>query len=268
MTTLWVICGAGRGVGKTHLAERLCEVLPNSVYAKRGHGPPQAGKPTNFFNTEEELTGFIEQCTPTYDHIVVESNARARRAQGDIIIFVDGIRGKTDVRADADLLRSQSHLWVYPGASVRDWQRFLRPQLSDSRLREAVCKALAEQKRYLNDSGLAAHTKVWLENNGMYAFGSGLAQLLEGVERTGTLSEAAQTARISYRHAWDMIKAAEKHLGQQLILPQSGGIGGGQSTLSANGRHLLQVFKRLNREVADFAETQFAACYHEESPDE
>jgi len=268
MMTLWVICGAGRGVGKTHLAQRLCNLLPNSVYAKCGHGQPQAGKPTNFFNTESQLAAFIEQCGASYDHIVVESNAWARHGQGDIIIFVDNIRGQTDVRSDTDLLRSQSHLWVYPGASVRDWKRVLRCKLRDGHLCEAVCEVLAEQKRYLSDSGVVVRAKTWFEMDGMHILGTGVAQLLEGVERTGTLRDAARAARISYRHAWDMIKTAEQHLGKELILPRSGGIGGGQSVLSADGRHLLEVFRRVSREVADFADARFVACHHEESPDE
>ena len=265
---LWVICGAGRGVGKTHLAQRLCEVLPNSVYAKCGHGQPQVGKPTNFFSSEEELAAFIEQYAVTYDHIVVESSGRARRGEGDIIIFVGSIRGQTDVRSDVDLLRSQAHVSVCSGASVRDWERCLSRKLSDRRLCTAVCDALAEQKRHLSDSGLAVRTKVWFETDGMHAFGTGLARLLEGVERAGTLREAARAARISYRHAWDMIKTAEDHLGKELILRQPGGVGGGHSALAADGRYLLEILRRLNREVADFANARFAACHREESLDE
>ena len=265
---LWVICGAGRGVGKTHLAQRLCEVLPNSVYAKCGHGQRQAGKPANFFTTEEDLAAFIEQCAETYDHIMAESNGRARRGEGDIIIFIDGIRRQTDIRSDVDLLRSQAHLRVGASASNRQWRRVLRGKLPDRSLREAVCEVLSEQKRYLGGSELTARTKVWLEVDGMHAFGSGLAQLLEGVARTGTLQEAARAAHISYRHAWDMIKSAEKHLGKELILPQPGGIGGGRSALAADGRHLLEVFRRLNREVAAFTDARFAACQQEESPDD
>jgi len=256
------------GVGKTHLAQRLCEVLPNSVYAKCGHGQRQPDKPVNFFNTEDDLAVFIEQCTGTYDHIVVESNGWAWRGEGDIIIFVECTRGQTDVRSDVEMLRSRAHLRVGASASVHQWRRVLRRKLPDTELREAVCEALTEQKHYLGGWELAARTKVWLEADGMHAFGSGLAQLLEGVARTGTLREAAQAAHISYRHAWDMIKKAEKHLGKELILPQPGGIGGGHSALAADGRHLLKVFRRLNREVADFAKARFAACQWEESSDE
>jgi len=266
---LWVICGAGRGVGKTHLAQRLCDILPNSVYAKCGHGQRQADKPANFFNTEEQLAVFVQQSCASYDHIVVESNAWARRGHGDIIIFLDAMHGQTDVRSDVDLLRSQAHLWLYSGASVRDWKRVLCHKLADSSLCKAVCEVLAEQKRYLSNSGLAVRSKVWFEMEGMHIFGTGLARLLEGVARSGTLREATRAAHISYRHAWDMVKTAEKHLGKQLILPHSGGIGGGQSALSAEGRHLLEVFRRIDREVAEFADARFAACSSDkESPDE
>ncbi len=266
---VWVLCGAGRGVGKTHLAQRLCEILPNSVYAKCGHSQRQANKPANFFNTEEQLAVFVQQSCASYDHIVVESNAWARRGRGDIVIFVDAIHGQTDVRTDVDELRSHAHLWLYSGASGRDWNRILRRKLADNGLCKAVCEALAEQKRYLSNSGLAVCSKVWFEVEGMHIFGTGLARLLTGVERCGTLREATRAAHISYRHGWDMIKTAEKHLGKQLILPHSGGIGGGQSALSVEGRHLLEVFRRIEREVAAFAGTRFAAgSSDEESPDE
>ena len=44
MSVVWVICGAGRHVGKTRVATRLCGELPNSVYAKQGHGRAKSGK--------------------------------------------------------------------------------------------------------------------------------------------------------------------------------------------------------------------------------
>ena len=44
----------------------------------------------------------------------------------DIIIFLDAIHGEAGVRSDVDLLRSQAHLWLYSGASVRDWKRVFR----------------------------------------------------------------------------------------------------------------------------------------------
>lgn len=148
MTLTWVICGAGRRVGKTHLAERLCEVLPNAAYAKQGHGAKKPGKPENLFHTDAELAAFINSRAATCEHVVVESNELARQGRGDLIIFIDGIPGETDYRDDVDRLRSQSHLQVTSSASVADWQKTLGDKLGSSELCDAVCDVLAEHRRH------------------------------------------------------------------------------------------------------------------------
>jgi FdhD protein len=148
MTLTWVICGAGRRVGKTHLAERLCEVLPNAVYGKQGHGAKKPGKPENLFHTDAELAAFINRCPETCEHVVVESNELARQGRGDIIIFIDGIPGETDYRDDVDLLRSRSQLHVGSSAPIDDWKEILRDQLGAGELRDAVCEVLAEHRRH------------------------------------------------------------------------------------------------------------------------
>lgn len=258
MTLTWVICGAGRRVGKTHLAQQLCALLPDAAYAKQGHGPRRAGKPPNFFHTQAALERFIKSCRGRRQHVVVESNALARKGAGDIIIFIDGIPGRTNFRADVPLLRARAHLHVGPAAAIRDWRRVLRQKLRQPRLCGAVCDLLVDHQRFLSRAGPVVRTKVWLALEGMHAFGSGLARLLEAINQCGTLRAAARLNRMSYRHAWDLIRHAQKHLGRPLIVPQAGGVGGGRSTLSPEGRHLLAAFRQLEREVATFARQRAA----------
>jgi FdhD protein len=152
MTLTWVICGAGRQVGKTHLALRLCEILPNSVYAKQGHGEKHPDKPANFFHTDEELAAFIDHSGRSCDHIVIESNELAREGAGDIVIFIDGIPGRTDFRDDVDLLRSRSHLQITFGASHAAWENVIGSKLNSPELCRAVCEALVAQQCNLNGS--------------------------------------------------------------------------------------------------------------------
>ncbi len=267
MTTVWVICGAGRGVGKTHLAERLCEVLPRATCAKCGRGHPKPHKPQNFFGTQRQLASFIASARRSHQHIVVESNAWVHSGEGDIVIYVDAVEGETDVRSDAGVLRAKSHLVVARDASVENYRTFVASKLSDSALCEAVCDILTEHKRHFEKPALAVRSKVWFVLDESHAFGPGAAKLLEGVERYGTLREAASAAQMSYRYAWGLIKAAEKQLHRRLVLPSSGGIGGGRSTLTFHGRYLLRVFRRISSEVADFADSRFAAHYHKELSD-
>ena len=130
--TTWVICGAGRGVGKTHLARRLCEILPGAVYAKCGHGTPEPGGPENFFRTKAKLDAFLASLRESVQHVVVESGAMAREGEGDVIIFLDGIDAVTDVRDDVGQLRANAHVKVSTGVAVRDWKRALRGKVAEA----------------------------------------------------------------------------------------------------------------------------------------
>ncbi len=141
MTLTWVICGAGRGVGKTHLARHLCNLLPNSIYIKHGCGKPVPSKPPNIFASEEEVASFIDASYDKYEHIILESNTWARKGQGDVIIFVEGDPSQTTIRPDVDQLRSAAHLHFSSDTSVAEWREVLQHKLSNT-LCEAVCSSL------------------------------------------------------------------------------------------------------------------------------
>jgi len=106
-------------------------------------------------------------------------------------------------------------------------------------------------------------TKLWLVLTSRHGMGEGLAGLLDHVAQHGSLSEAARRSEISYRHAWDMIRDAERRLGRKLIHAQPGGTGGGSSSLSDEGRRLVDIFAQLDREVAAFASRRLAELLNE-----
>jgi len=257
---IWVICGAGRRVGKTHLAGRLCELLPNSVYVKQGHGRPKRGKAANFFRSPGQVKAFVEAHREEYDHFVIESNALARQGAGDAVIYIAPPPGRADVRPDAEALRAAAHVRVSAGASRHQWRRALTGRI-DPKLRDRVCQALAEQAEFLTRCRLTAMTKVWLEAAGKRAFGEGLAELLAEIDRTGSLRKACESSGMSYRYAWKLIRSAESHLGRPLVRARPGGAGGGGSSLSRDGRHLLDLFRALDTDVADYAAERFAELY-------
>ena len=261
MSLLWVICGAGRRVGKTHLARRLCEMLPNSVYAKQGHGRPKKGKCANFFRSSREVEAFVAAQRGRREHVVVESNALARAGCGDVIVYVEAPPGRADVRSDAAALRSAAHVQVAGEARPGRWRAVLRAVPIGPKLRRAVCRVLADQAEFLARRRLTARTKVWLAAGGAHAFGAGLADLLGEIERLGSLRRAAEQAGMSYRYAWKLIRTAEAHLGRPLLVTRSGGARGGGSEVSPDGHRLLATFRRLDAEVAEFAAGRLAALY-------
>jgi molybdate transport system regulatory protein len=261
MSLTWIICGAGRGVGKTTLALQLCELLPESVYVKCGCGQSKPDRPGMFFNHPDQVKTFIGSDANANQHIIVESNTLAKSACGDMIIFIDGIAGKTNFRNDVEILRSTAHIKISPDTTPADWKKVLSAKVGSKSTRDAVCDFLVAQKQFLFGSTPTVRSKIWFEAGGALIFGNGLARLLENIARSGTLQDAAKTSDMSYRYAWNLIRMAEHHFGKVLIERHAGGQSGGSSTLSSEGMHLLNIFKQLNKEVAAFTDEKFAQLY-------
>lgn len=84
---------------------------------------------------------------------------------------------------------------------------------------------------------MAPRVKVWLESQGNYAFGFGIAEILQAVDRARSIKQAAGDLGKSYRYVWGRIKKAEKTLGQQLVETQIGGKDAQRSTLTPAAQH-------------------------------
>jgi len=240
---------------------QLCEVLPDSIYAKYGHGRIKHDKPGKYFNNLKDLDFFIDTAKNSYKHIIVESNAMAALGQGDIIIFIDGLEGKTHFRNDTEKLRAAADIKICRDTTIVGWKKALTNKLSSKTINDAVCDLLLSQKRYLFGCKTTVRSKIWFEVAGAHAFGSGLARLLENINHSGTLRNAAKASNMSYRYAWNLIRMAEHHFGKVLINRHAGGRCGGSSELSPDGLHMLDVFKQLNEQVAVFTDKKFAELY-------
>lgn len=261
MSMIWVICGAGRSVGKTTVALGLCEVLPDSIYAKCGHGTVKLEKKGNFFNNIKQLKSFIKAAVGSHKHIIVESNALAKSNNSDILIFIDGTKGITNFRKDTEELRAAANIKIFPDANLTDWKKVISSKIISKRICDEICELLLGQKRFLFSPKPVVRSKVWFESSGAHIFGSGLAGLLENVNRSGTLQKAAKASNMSYRYAWNLINMAERHFGKMLINRHAGGKSGGSSILSSEGLRMLDVFRKLNDEVAAFTDEKFAELY-------
>jgi molybdate transport repressor ModE-like protein len=100
--------------------------------------------------------------------------------------------------------------------------------------------------------------KVWVECRGRYAFGFGLAEILQAVERAGSFKEAASDLGKSYRYIWGRVKEAEKVLGQQLVVTQVGGKEPKRSFLTPAARRLVASFLSLRGRLTHLVEREFA----------
>ncbi len=90
--------------------------------------------------------------------------------------------------------------------------------------------------------------RVWLDNNGK-AFGEGPYRLLKGVEKLGSLHQAAIEMKMSYRKAWLTLKTCEEKLGFALLDRKAGGTSGGGSHLTAKGQDFIKRYERFRKDV-------------------
>ncbi len=102
---------------------------------------------------------------------------------------------------------------------------------------------------YSMDDLIKVRAKLWLEIDGKPFFGEGRFQLLKGIDKYGSINQAAKAARIPYRRAWSYLHAMEDRLGIKLIVTQTGGYNGGGTTLSVEARVFLKRYEDMMSEL-------------------
>ena len=110
---------------------------------------------------------------------------------------------------------------------------------------------------------LRARSKVWIERDGEVVLSEWRIDLLDAVAETGSLSKAAERLGVPYRTAWDRIRQLESRLGVQLLASESGGSAGGGSTLTTEGRDIVERFRRMTTGIAELVDRRFSEEFGE-----
>lgn len=113
---------------------------------------------------------------------------------------------------------------------------------------------------------LVPKVKVWLEHGGDYVFGLGIAQILQAVDRTGSIKQAAADLGKSYRHVWGRIKEAEAAFGRSLVESHVGGRGTHRTTLTPQARQMTARFLELRSRMYGLIETEFIRLFDDDAP--
>ncbi len=98
--------------------------------------------------------------------------------------------------------------------------------------------------------------KVWLDHNGK-AFGEGPRELLTRVEKTDSLHQAAHQMNMSYSKAWQLIRTIERRLGFTFLDKKVGGLSGGGSRVTPEGKEFLRRYERFELDVKKVIEKTY-----------
>ena len=93
---------------------------------------------------------------------------------------------------------------------------------------------------------------IWIETSTGLKIGKGRALLLEQIDKSGSIAEAARQTKIPYRKAWGMIREMNESNSLPLVDKSIGGKEGGGSSLTSEGRRILSEFKRINQSFIQF----------------
>ncbi len=105
--------------------------------------------------------------------------------------------------------------------------------------------------------------RIWVEIDGTIALTEAGADLLEQIEATKSLSEAARRLRFGYRRAWMLVDGMNRRWQKPLVKTATGGTRGGGSRLTELGREVLRGYRDVQIQVEaslDRATTSFAAA--------
>lgn len=83
--------------------------------------------------------------------------------------------------------------------------------------------------------------------------GVGKIELLEGIARTGSLSQAAREMRMSYRRAWLLLEDMNLSFDHPVAHASVGGRGGGGVVLTSFGSGLVAGYRRLESSLRPLA---------------
>jgi molybdate transport repressor ModE-like protein len=100
--------------------------------------------------------------------------------------------------------------------------------------------------------------KLWLSSEDAEGvFGDGKWRLLKKIDAKGSLKAASQSLHISYRKAWGDLKKTQQYLDLPLVEKQRGGVKGGRTALTEQGKKWVEAYTRFRSDIEKATEKAY-----------
>ncbi|MFC2068352.1 winged helix-turn-helix domain-containing protein [Chloroflexota bacterium] len=94
--------------------------------------------------------------------------------------------------------------------------------------------------------------RVWIEKDGELYLGWGRIMLLERIDSLGSIAAAARSMSLSYRNAWLWTESINRLAPTPMVEKTTGGLGGGYTHLTEEGRKVIGQYKVLRDKLQEF----------------
>lgn len=101
-----------------------------------------------------------------------------------------------------------------------------------------------------------------------HKLGPGKVQLLEAIDQYGSLSAAARSMGMAYRHAWEMVDELNRCFAAPAVEMVTGGRAGGGAQLTGWGQEVVRRFRRIEAGAQRAAGPHLRALAAHLDPDE
>lgn len=98
--------------------------------------------------------------------------------------------------------------------------------------------------------------RVWIEGDEGTFLGHGRVALLERIRQHGSISKAALSLEMSYRHAWALLESMNRQSKLPLIVTVKGGEGGGGTRLTDEGEKAISFFREMDERFEKFLSSE------------
>ncbi len=115
-------------------------------------------------------------------------------------------------------------------------------------------KKLHPGKEREMSSGLRG--RLWIDGPEGTFLGYGRIVLLERIGEHGSITRAANSMEMSYRHAWELVDSMNRQAGSPLVESVAGGKDGGGTRLTVKGEKAIRLFWKLYEDFQDFLEEE------------
>lgn len=97
---------------------------------------------------------------------------------------------------------------------------------------------------------LKLNYKIWFtDNEDKGILGDGKWKILKAIDETGSLTAACDKLGITYRRTWNDLKTIEQQLGFALLEKSRGGVEGGSTSLTPEGKKLIKAFDDFHEKM-------------------
>ena len=105
----------------------------------------------------------------------------------------------------------------------------------------------------------AVKGRLWIEGPEGTFLGYGRVVLLERIREYGSISAAARSMEMSYRHAWDLVDSMNRQSRTPVVEKSTGGKGGGGAVVTDAGVAAVDFFWSVHKQFSFFLEQQSAS---------